>query len=215
MGIFNFNIPFVNKFLYQFAVCFSKKQFIVFTTLIYSLFKDYKRNSLSAMASMANCDYQRVQYFLSDAKWSIDDINNIRLKTIEHQRTTASCLSGNLVIDDTASPKPHAKATQGAHWQYCGVLGRDEICNVAVFSAFCFQSKHFPIEFKSYLPDKEFRLGKYDPEFKSKLDLAKELIDDAIEKQIKFSYILFDMWYAQCSDLLEYIHFEKNLALIG
>ncbi len=97
MGIFQFNIPFVNKFLFHFSVCFSKKQFIVFTMLIYSLFKDYKRNSLSAMANMANCDYQKVQYFLSEAKWNKDNVNNMRLSIIQNQRTTASCLSGNLV----------------------------------------------------------------------------------------------------------------------
>lgn len=215
MGIFNFNIPFVNKFLSHFAVCFSKKQMLVFIIIIYALFKDYKRNSLMAMAQITNCDYQKIQYFLSDSKWNTHHLNNIRLKIIENQRTTASTSSGNLVIDDTASPKPHAKATEGAHRQYCGVLGREEICNVAVFSAFCSKSKHFPINFKSYLPAKEFYRGKNNPSFKTKLDLAKILIDEALEKQIKFSYLLMDSWYAQSSNLLEFIHFEKQIPFIG
>jgi len=215
MGIFDFNIPFVNTFLRHFSSCFSKKQLLVFIMIIYALFKDYKRNSLMAMAQITQCDYQKIQYFLSESKWHIDNLNEIRLKIIENQRTTASTSSGNLVIDDTASPKPHAKATEGAHRQYCGVLGREEICNVAVFSAFCSKSKHFPINFKSYLPEQEFFRGKNNPSFKSKLDLAKNLIDDALEKHIKFSYILMDSWYAQSSNLLEFIHFDKQLSFIG
>ena len=50
MSIFQTNISLLNKFLKQFSTCFSKKQLAVFTLLIYALFKDYKRNSLDAMA---------------------------------------------------------------------------------------------------------------------------------------------------------------------
>src|SRR4030067_1373163 len=50
MSILQTNSSLLNKFLKQFSTCFSKKQLAVFTLLIYALFKDYKRNSLDAMA---------------------------------------------------------------------------------------------------------------------------------------------------------------------
>ena len=50
MSIFQTNISLLNKFLKQFTSCFTKKQMAMFTLLIYALFKDYKRNSLDAMA---------------------------------------------------------------------------------------------------------------------------------------------------------------------
>lgn len=215
MGIFNLSIPFLNKFLSRFKVSFSNKQFIVFSFLIYALFKDYKRNSLFSMASKTPLNYQSCQYFLSEAKWSIHKLNDTRLKLIESQRTTSSTHSGVLVIDDTSSPKPYAKNTEGAKYQYCGALGRDEVCNVAVFSAFASKSKHFPINFKSYLPADEFTFGKRDPSFKSKLELAQVLIDDALNRNIKFSYLVMDAWYAQSSELLEFCHFVKELSFIG
>ncbi|MFH1777049.1 MAG: transposase [Candidatus Omnitrophota bacterium] len=111
MGIFNLTISVINNFLFRFKPAFSKKQFIVFSFLIYALFKDYKRNSLYALASKTPINYHACQYFLSEAKWSSNDLNNIRLKIIEHQRTTSATSSGVLVIDDTSSPKPFAKAT--------------------------------------------------------------------------------------------------------
>lgn len=215
MGIFNVTVSVINKFLIHFKDAFSKKQFVVFSYLIYALFKDYKRNSLYALAEKTPINYQACQYFLSESKWEIDQLNAIRLKIIENQRTTSSTSSGIVIIDDTSSPKPHAKNTEGAKLQYCGTLGREEVCNVAVFSAFASKAKRFPINFKSYLPAEEFLFGKEDLNFKSKLDLARILVDDALEKGIKFSSLVLDAWYAQSSEFLEFVHFDRNLAFIG
>jgi len=41
-------------------------------------------------------------------------------------------------------------------------------------------------------------LKKDDPDFKSKLDFARELIEEAISSNIQFSHIVFDSWYASC-----------------
>ena len=46
----------------------------VFVLVIYALFKDYKRNSLEAMAKSSNIDYQKLQYFMSDSKWDMQVI---------------------------------------------------------------------------------------------------------------------------------------------
>ena len=98
MSIFGANISLLNKFLKHFASCFSKKQMAMFTLVIYALFKDYKRNSLDAMAKATHTDYQKFQYFFSDSKWDIQAIKRTRLEIIQKQRTTAStkaCPRGN------------------------------------------------------------------------------------------------------------------------
>jgi len=56
-------------------------------------------------------------------------------------------------------------------------------------------------------------MGKNDPDFKSKLELAKELIADALAKGIPFRYVLFDAWYP-ASDVLTFIQ-EQNLKFIS
>jgi len=45
-----------------------------------------------------------------------------------------------------------------------------------------------------------------------KIDFAKELIDDAISKNIPFSYVVIDSWYVS-SDLIEFIEEKKRLFL--
>ena len=204
MSIFSANIPLLNTFLKNFASCFSKKQMAVFTLVIYAFFKDYKRNSLDGMAKATHTDYQKFQYFFSDSKWDIQAIKRTRLEIIQKQRTTAPTKDGLLAIDDTGCPKPFAKKTEGAKWQYCGPLKRKEVCNVGVGAAFVSDSKHFPIDIIPYLPAREFPRGKNNSQFKDKIQIALELFDLYAES-FALSGIVFDSWYAT-TRFLTHIH---------
>jgi len=171
------------------------------------MFSDYKRLSLAAIANNTAVNYQKLQYFFSDAKWDTRELNNIRIRLLQNQKTTGANNKGVLAIDDTACPKPHAEHTEGASVQYCGCLGREENADVAVASCFVSNTKHFPVDFKSYLP-----ITTPNPKnFKSKLDLAKELIDEAIAKGIPFNSVVTDAWYTS-TDLIE---FTASRSLLG
>jgi len=199
MPILKPELNFVEKFLQHFSPIFTKNQMSLFKSFIYGMFSDYKRLSLSAIANNTALNYQRLQYFFSESDWDIEALNDIRLRLIQNQRTTQANNNGVLAIDDTACPKPYAQDTEGAQVQYCSPLGKEENCNVAVASCFVSKSKHFPVDFKSYLPIDTAEAGN----FKSKLELAKELIDDALKKKLPFSSIVVDSWYTS-SDLIEF-----------
>ncbi len=216
MKIFSLNIPLLNKFLRHFKPIFSKKLFFTFSYFFYAMFMTYKRASLFALSERLSpyISYGKVQYFFSEAKWSIDKLNDIRFDLLCHQRTTAPSRDALIAIDDTSCPKPFAKKTEGAHWQYCGVLGREEVCNTAVFSSVVSKNKAIPLRFKSYLPGREFatsydKKGVNHPDFKSKLTLAKELLFEAkASKHLSFiTQYNFDSWYAS-SDILETVHYD-------
>jgi hypothetical protein len=209
MPIINPRIRFIEKFLTHFQSVFSKKQMFAFREFIYALFSDYKRLSLAAIANNTEINYQRLQYFFSESNWSIKELNDIRLRLIQRQRTTQANKQGVLALDDTACAKPYAQNTAGAKFQYCSSLGREENCNVAVASCFVSNNKHFPIDFKPYMPIETTPLKN----FKSKLDLAKELISDAITKGIEFSSVVVDSWYTS-TDLIELVS-SKNLSLVA
>ena len=104
MGIFQANIKILNTFLNHFKAVFSQKQFAVLTLLFYSLFKDYKRCSIQSLAHQANTDYQQFQYFISEAKWSVDDLTSARLKLLHAQKSTSSSQNGILIINDCSIP---------------------------------------------------------------------------------------------------------------
>jgi SRSO17 transposase len=209
MTHFNARLRFIDQFLARFNPIFSNTQMSALRNLVYGMFFDYKRLSLSAIARRTNIHYQKLQYFFSDSSWDISKLNDTRLKILQNQSTTRATPNGVFAIDDTACPKPHAKKTEGAQFQYCGSLGREENCNVAVASCFVSSAKHFPINFKSYIPIQ----GQPPENFKSKPDLAKELISEAVAKNIPFSSIVFDAWYAS-SEMIEFIA-SKNLVFVA
>jgi len=209
MTNFPVSLRFIDQFLAHFQPLFTKTQMSALRAIVYGMLYDYKRLSLSAVARKTNVSYQKLQYFLSDCDWDINAFNDVRLSLLQNQPTTRATHNGVFAIDDTDCPKPHAKNTEGAQFQRAGSLGREENCNVAVASCFVSSSKHFPVNFKSYIPVQ----GQPPEHFKSKLDLAKELIREALAQQIPFSSIVFDAWYAS-SDMIEFIH-ALNLTLVA
>lgn len=188
---------------------FTNTQMSALRATVYGMFHDYKRLSLSAISRKTNTSYQNLQYFFSDSDWDINTLNDVRLNILQNQPTTRATPNGVFAIDDTGCPKPYAQKTEGAQYQHCGSLDRNENCNVAVASCFVSNAKHFPVNFKSYIPEDQCKPH----QFKSKLDLAKDLIDHAIDKNIPFTNIVFDCWYSS-SDLIEFIH-SKNLTLVA
>jgi len=209
MTHFNANIRFIDHFLANFEPMFSNTQMSALRATVYGMFYDYKRLSLSAIARKTHTNYEKLQYFFSDSNWDVNTLNDVRLNILQNQSTTRATPNGIFAIDDTGCPKPYAKNTEGAQYQHCGSLGREEICNVAVASCFVSNSKHFPVNFKSYIPEDQCKPN----QFKSKLDLAKDLIDHALDKNIPFKYVAFDSWYSS-SDLIEFIH-SKGLCVVA
>ena len=178
-------------------------------SLVYGMFFDYKRLSLRAISRKINIHYQKLQYSCPESSWDINKLNDVRLGILQNQSTTRATPNGIFALDDTGCPKPYAQKTEGAGFQYCGSLGRQENCNIAVASCFVSNAKYFPINFKSYIPVQ----GQPPENFKSKPDLTKELITEAVAKDIPFSSIVFDAWYTS-SEMIEFIA-SKNLVFVA
>jgi hypothetical protein len=148
-----------------------------------------------------------MQYFLSEAKWDHEEINDIRIQILQRNRTTRTSKSGVLAIDDSGCKKWGLK-TEGAQVQHYGTEGTLTRCNIVVASAFVDKSKRYPINFRPYVPQNDSFFDKPFTEFKSKLELAKELISDALSKNLEFSDIVFDAWYL-ANHLIEFIQSVK------
>ena len=203
----------LSKFLDKFRGIFSNIQFKGFSTYISGLLLQHKRVSVDSIAALSpEMKYQDLQYFVSESNIDLNKLNTRRVDLLQKTRPTKSTRNGILVIDDTSCKKFTTK-TEGAKYQYSSSEDRRDICNVDVISAYCDQIKRYPINHIPYKPADEFELGKYDLKFLTKIDMAKRLIDDAIEKSIQFSDVVFDVWYF-CKELVSYIK-VKNLTWIA
>ena len=195
------------KFLGRFQHLFSRKQFISFGIYVSSLLLDHSRFSIQEAWNKApDTTYRKIHYFLSVSKWDPHELNNARVALLKSGRTTKSTVHGVLAIDDTNCHKKWAFKTEGAMPQWSTTAKGVVRGNVGVTSAFCSASKHFPVNHIPYRTIDEFT-QKNIGSFKSKIDIATDLVDDAMFKGIAFSDIVFDTWYAAESFIG---HIEKN-----
>ncbi|MCG2687470.1 transposase, partial [Candidatus Parcubacteria bacterium] len=85
--------------------------------------------------------------------------------------------------------------TEGAQVQHYGTEDVITNCNIVVASAYCDDKKSFPVNLKPYIPKNDPFFQRTFEDFKSKIELAEELVEDAIEKKLNFSDIVIDTWY--------------------
>ena len=202
------NPPILQKFLNRFASVFTKPTFISFSIYLGGLFLQLKRTNIQAITlNSINANYENIQYFLSESKWNEQEINNIRIQILQENRTSKSSKKGVLIIDDSGCKKWGFK-TEGVAVQHYGTENIQTKCNVVVVSAYSDNSKRYPINLKPYKPANEFFSKELNSNFKSKIQLAMELFDDALSKNILFSHSVFDNWYFS-NDFAEHIH-EHN-----
>lgn len=187
---------------------FTKAAFVSFCFYSQGLFLELKRTNIQAIGfKTPQSNYEKLQYFISEAKWDHEELNNRRINLLQACRATKSCTKGVLVIDNSGCKKWGLK-TEGAKVQYYPTEGITTNCNIVVSSAYSDNAKSFPVNLKPYLPKEEFIFEDTAPNFKSKLNLAKELVQDAWEKKLEFSDIVFDSWYL-ANDLVNFIAKKK------
>jgi len=113
-------------------------------------------------------------------------------KRTEPPRSTEN---GVMVVDDTACSKKWAFKTDGVRPQHSGSEDAVIRCSVLVCSSYADSVKRWPINLEPYRPSDEFADGEDDPRFKTKIELAQRLIQNALAKGISFSHIVIDSWY--------------------
>ena len=94
--------------------------------------------------------HQRLLHFVSNAPWSDDrvlaKVRELVLPAIERHGPIEAW-----IIDDTSFPKCGSKSV-GVHHQYCGQLGKQANCQVAVTLSIASHHASLPIAYRLYLP---------------------------------------------------------------
>jgi SRSO17 transposase len=104
--------------------------------------------------------------------------------------------------DETGFPKKGTKSV-GVKRQYSGTLGRTDNCQVAVFANYCSTKGHTFMDRRLFLPqewasDRERRQEACVPEgliFRTKPELALEMVADAVTEGIPFRWVRGDSIY--------------------
>jgi SRSO17 transposase len=164
------------------------------------------RKSIEPMAARLAPDSvqpmrQSLHHLVAKAPWSDETL----LEEVRKQVLPAMQKQGPVVawiVDDTGFPKK-GKHSVGVTHQYCGQLGKQENCRVAVSLSVSTWSSSLPIAYRLYLPkewaeDAERREKAEVPEevqFQTKPDIAMDQIRAAVATEVVRGTVLADAAY--------------------
>lgn len=166
-----------------------------------------KRKSPQPMVGRlgAEADYQSMQQFLTDSPWD----PALVVKAVA-ERVAFEIEVEAWVLDDTGFPK-QGKHSPGVKRQYSGTLGKVGNCQIGVSVHAVGKQGTLPLGWALYLPedwcqDKERRDRAKIPEevaFKTKPELAIELVERASRWDIPAAPVLGDAAYGENTELRE------------
>ena len=109
---------------------------------------------------------------------------------------TAPHADGVLVIDDSGDRKAGTKTAHVAR-QYLGSIGKVDGGIVAVTSLWADERVYYPLHVRPYTPAARLPKGKADPDFRTKPQLAVELVDAARDAGFSFRAVVADCFYGE------------------
>ncbi len=139
---------------------------------------------------------QSLQWFLSESTWDAEAVNKRRLELLRADPATAPTADGVLVIDEHGDRKWGSK-TAHIGKQYLANLGKIGTGVVSVTSLWADEQIYYPLHVEPYTPAHHFETGKADPDFRTKLAIAVELIQQAVDAGIPFRAVVADCFYGE------------------
>jgi len=139
---------------------------------------------------------QSLQWFLTESSWDAEEVNRRRVELMDEDPQTAAHKGGALVIDESGDRKA-GKATAHVGKQYLGGIGKIDNGVVSVSSVYADEKLYYPLEVEPYTPEHHFEGGKKDPEFRTKVQIAFELVEQALEMEIPFRAVVADSLYGE------------------
>ena len=171
-----------------------------------------ERKSVEPMAAVTAparvaAQHQSLLHFVGEGRWSdekvLAKVREMVLPEIQRHGPIEAW-----IIDDTGFPK-QGRHSVGVARQYCGQLGKEDNCQVAVSLSLANSHASLPVAYRLYLPqewatDRE-RLRKAgvpdDIAFKTKHEIALEQLRWACEAELPRGVVLMDAGYGNNSDL--------------
>jgi len=184
---------------------------VPFTSYFSCLFGDAPRKSVEPMAAQlapatVSATQQSLLHFVGQSTWSDEAV----LGAIRGYTLPVLESAGGIrvwMVDDTGMVKKGTKSV-GVARQYCGRIGKQENCQVAVSLSVASEDWSLPIGYRLYLPetwasDRERREKAHIPEdvvFKTKPEIALDQIRWALAEGVPKGVVLADAGYGDVTD---------------
>ena len=178
---------------------FSKPQLRHFTRYLTGLISCMNRTVQGINdAFLGHPDQSALNHFITDSPWDESELTRVKYEFLRRELKHRGLEGGILIIDDTISHHV-GKHMEGAGWHYDASEGKAVWGHQLVTSHYVRQWLSVPLGFRIYLKQDRSEAG-----FKSKLDLAKELVQEAADNGAEFSCVACDTWYSS-ADFLGFV----------
>jgi SRSO17 transposase len=168
--------------------------------LVQGLLDGSDRRNVENMAEAVEGGVVRtLQKFIAQGRWEDRAVlGELRCQVVE----ALGDEEGIINVDETGFPKKGTKSV-GVKRQYAGILGRVDNCQVGVFLNYVSQAGHVLLDRRLFLPqdwasDRRRRKEAGVPEgvvFRSKPELALEMVAEAVEAGMPFRWVGGDSVY--------------------
>lgn len=154
---------------------------------------------------VCGANYNQIQHFISESPWDANKLMELVASRVS--KLFSKFATVYLIIDESSHLKKGNKSV-GVARQYSGRAGKTDNCQVAVYGALSADTQYCLIDAKLYLPkdwteDKERCKAAGIPEskceFKTKLELALDMVKEQKSRNIRFDWVLGDGFYGHGS----------------
>ena len=182
------------------------------------LLGDGERKSMEPIAcrscpdpAKADAAHQRLTHFANDAPWSDREVRQTSARYAIEAMTAREAME-SWIVDDTGFLKQGTHSV-GVQRQYTGTAGKVTNCQIGVTLSVATATEHLPIDFELYLPEswassvarrREARIPD-GVRFKTKIELALDMIRRAVADGIPPGVVLADSAYGTAIDFREEI----------
>ena len=166
-----------------------------FKYIITGILSDIKRKSLPAIASLLGLDNEQgLLHFITDSPWELKKLEERRLNIILEILEGRGIMA---IVDETGDRKKGSK-TDYVKRQYIGNVGKLDNGIVSVNVYGYIDGVTFPLKSKVYKPRERLKEG---DKYKTKPELAAEMIKELEESGFKITRVLADSLYgeSQCN----------------
>jgi SRSO17 transposase len=193
----------VKDYLEEFNDLFSRPQLRHFAEYITGLLVCKRANIKQINNSfIGHREYSNKDRFMRESPWPEEDVDDRRIELIKKRIRNMREDKGCLAIDDTIIEKTGDKIAEVGtlydHARKRYVLGHN-----LVTSQYVTPFASFPIGFRLYC-----KKDKKEDGFKTKIELAEELVEQAVDKGLRFKTVIFDAWFLS-KDFAEFIQTKK------
>jgi SRSO17 transposase len=193
-------VTFIDQYCAQYRALFHNvRHFEQFTALHLGLLAETRHKSLPRLGKTVHAEPQALHHLLAKAQWSVEELRRKRLDLLRQALGTTPFI---LCLDETGDRKK-GHTTDYVASQYIGNLHTLANGIVSVNAYGLLGTTTFPLLCRVFKPETRLKAG---DGYKTKPQLAIEIVEELVALGFRFSVVLADSLYGESGAFISALH---------